>query len=99
MNPPIRPRVGVLPFSDLPWERFEQFAHDMLLSLPGMRAGTAHRYGTQGQDQRGIDLTVQRNNGRRWGFSNKRYKKYQPHHVGKHVADTTYNADRYFILI
>jgi hypothetical protein len=97
--PPVSPRVATLPFADLSWGRFEQFAHDLLLALPGMRPGTAHRYGTQGQAQRGIDLTVQREDGERWGLSNKRYKKYQPHHVAKHVADTTYPADRYFIVV
>jgi hypothetical protein len=91
--------VATLPFSDLPWERFEQFAHDMLLALPGMRSETAHRYGTQGQTQQGIDLTVLRTDGTRWGFSNKRYKKYQPNHAQKHITDTTYRADRYIILI
>ncbi len=103
MNQPIRPpalsRVSTLPFADLAWERFEQFAHDMILALPGMRPETAHRHGTQGQKQRGIDLIVQRDCGEWWAFSNKRYKKYQPHHVRKHIAETTYRADRYFLLI
>jgi hypothetical protein len=71
----------------------------MLLALPGMRPGTAHRYGTQGQKQRGIDLIVQREDGEWWAFSNKRYKKYQPSHVREHIDETTYRADRYFILI
>lgn len=99
VRPPASPRVAALPFGDLEWDRFEQFGQDMLLSLPGMRFGTAHRYGTQGQEQRGIDLTVQREDGEYWAFSNKRYKNYRPHHVREHVGDTTYQADRYFILI
>src|SRR5260370_32376512 len=99
IGPPVSPRVATLPFADLAWERFEQFSHDMLLALPGMRPGTAHRYGTPGQGQRGIDLTVQRENGERWAFSNKRYKQYQPHHVRKHISESTYDADRYFMLI
>jgi hypothetical protein len=99
MNPPIRPRVEALPFGDLGWERFEQVAHDLLHGLPDMRPETAHRYGKQGQTQGGIDLTAEGKDGRLWGFSSKRYKKYQPHHVPKHIADTTYKADRYVILI
>src|SRR6202011_5421949 len=90
---PTSPRAAILPFGDLAWERFEQFGHDMLLALPGMRPGTAHRYGTQGQKQRGIDLIVQRDNGEWSVFSNKRYKKYQPHHVREHIDETTYKAD------
>jgi hypothetical protein len=97
--PPASPRVATLPFGSLAWERFEQFAHDMLLSLPGMRPGTAHHYGTKGQKQKGIDLTVQRESGELWGFSNKRYKTYEPHHVRKHIGETSYRADRYFILL
>src|SRR5262249_44849064 len=37
--------------------------------------------------------------GKWWAFSNKRYKKYQPKDVRKHIADTTYRADQYVILI
>lgn len=96
---PLTPRVASLPFSELPWERFEQFAHDMLTALPGTRPETAHRYGTQGQTQQGIDLIVQKTDDNWWAFSNKRYKKYQPNHAQKHIADTTYKADRYVILI
>jgi hypothetical protein len=71
----------------------------MLLALPGVRPETAHRYGTQGQKQRGIDLTVDRTDGTRWAFSNKRYDDYQPHDVRKHIGETTYKADRYILLI
>src|SRR5437773_5949613 len=96
---PISSRVPTLPFGDIPWERFEQFGHDMLLALPGVQPETAHRYGTQGQKQRGIDLTVDRTDGERWAFSNKRYEDYQPHDVRKHIHETTYKADRYVLLI
>ncbi len=100
LSPPIKPRVATLPFSELSWERFERLAHDLLLGLPWMVPESAHRYGTQGQTQFGIDLTVQHRNGERWAFSNKRYhNKYQPSHVQEHVADTTYVADHYVILI
>ncbi len=103
MNPvspfPTQPRVAVLPFSDLPWERFEQFAHDLLSAFPGIRAETSHRYGTEGQKQSGIDLFVRGQDGKVWAFSCKRYKNYQPHHVRKHIEETTYQADTYFILI
>src|ERR1700687_4494680 len=98
-GPPASPRVATLPFGDLAWERFEQLAHDFLLALPGMRPETAHRYGTQGQRQRGIDLIVHRKNGEWWAFSNKRYKNYKPSHVRTHIGETKYNADRYFMLI
>lgn len=99
INPPISPRVSTLPLSDMAWERFEAFSCDLLLALPWVDPATVHRYGTQGQAQKGIDLTLTDRKGQRWGFSNKRYRKYQPHHVGEHVDDTTYDADRYVILI
>src|SRR4051812_24929029 len=99
MRPPVSPRVSTLPLSDLAWERFEQFGHDILLALPGMRPATAHRYGTQGQTQRGIDLFVQQEDDEWWAFSCKKYKKYHPGDFRKHVSDTTYQADRYFLLL
>ena len=97
--PPVIPRIATLPFGDLSWERFEQFGHDLLLLLPGMRPETAHRYGTQGQIQHGIDLTVKRADGKQWAFSSKRYKHCQKHHVQEHIAETTYQADQYVLLI
>jgi hypothetical protein len=92
-------RLPALPFSDLSWERFEQFAHDLVCGLRNMRPETAHRYGTQGQAQQGIDVIVDDNDNKSWGFSNKRYKQYHPSDVQKHIADTTYAADRHVILI
>jgi hypothetical protein len=64
-----------------------------------MRPETTHRYGTQGQTQRGIDLTVQHEDGKVWAFSNKRYRRYQPHHVREHIEETTYEAEQYVMLI
>lgn len=96
---PLSPRVPTLPFSELSWERFEQCALDLLPNLKGMRPETAHRYGTQGQSQKGIDLFVEHESGARWAFSNKRYKSYRPSDVKNHIAETTYPADQYVILI
>ncbi|MFN0051604.1 MAG: hypothetical protein ACKV0T_05395 [Planctomycetales bacterium] len=81
------------------WERFEQFGHDLAGSLIGMRPETAHRYGTQGQTQCGIDVIVAHEDGSTWAFSNKRYKKYYASHVQAHIADATYPADHRVILI
>jgi Restriction endonuclease len=84
---------------ELPWERFEQFAHDLIARLPGFT--NCHRQGGQGHAQGGIDVFADDVQAQRWAFSNKRYTRtpYQPHHVTKHVSETTYAASRYVILL
>lgn len=91
-------RLASLQFADLGWERFQQASHDIAYGLRGMRRETAHQYGTHGQPQGGIDLTIEDAEGRIWGFSCKRYKQYQPHDVRDHIKETTYEADQYIIL-
>src|SRR5581483_3905570 len=88
-----------LPLNELPWERFEAFAHDLIARFPGFTG--CHRYGGQGQAQSGIDVFADDAQGLRWAFSNKRYGRtaYQPNHVSRHVSETTYTAIHYVILL
>lgn len=94
---PVSPRPSALRLDELPWERFEAFAHDLIARLPGYSG--CHRYGKQGQVQRGIDVFADNAGGQRWAFSNKRYKRYQVNHVSEHISETTYSADQYVILL
>src|SRR4051794_9107715 len=53
---PARPSATMLPLLDpnFSWERFEEFCHHLVSSLPGVKA--CNRYGSRGSDQKGIDL-------------------------------------------
>jgi hypothetical protein len=100
LRQPVTPRLPSLPFSELGWDRFEQVMHDLCTNLTLMRAETVRRYGTQGQAQGGLDVIGTDTQGRRWGFSCKRYKgKYQPSLAKTHIAETTEKCDQYVILI
>lgn len=94
---PLTPRVECLPLSEMPWERFEAFAHDLFSRLP--EYSNCHRYGVPGQKQDGIDLIADDIAGRRWAFSIKRYERYHPSNARQHIADTTYPAFRYVLLL
>jgi len=102
MQPPPDPltsRPLHLPLGELPWERFEAFTHDLIERLPGFTG--CHRHGGQGQAQGGIDVFADDAQAQRWAFSNKRYTRtiYQPHHVTRHISETTYIASHYVILL
>ena len=95
--PPLAPRVDTFSLGDMPWERFESFAHDLIARSPGYV--NCHLYGTRGQKQRGIDLFADDAAGRRWAFSNKRHREYHPSDARDHIAETTYQAARYVLLL
>ena len=97
VRPPVRPLAPLLPFSSLPWERFEGFCEDFISKLPGVKE--CHRYGTGGSRQHGIDMFADMTNGRRWAFQCKRWPKFTRTDAKKTMKKTTYVADRYFILV
>lgn len=97
-DPPSVARALLLPLAGMPWDRFEAFAADLVSQLKDIRSHSCHRYGGPGHKQRGIDIFADRDDGSRWAFSNKRYETYNVGHVKKHVAETSYQADRFYIL-
>jgi hypothetical protein len=66
-------RFQVVPSTARPMGPGSGLAYSSPTRRDAARPGTAHRYGTLGQKQRGTDLIVQRENGDWWAFSNKRY--------------------------
>src|SRR5258708_6741707 len=55
--PPSRARIQKLPFSQLQWENFESVCWRLALEECGNQC---RPYGTQGQDQQGIDILGRR---------------------------------------
>ena len=95
-SPPIRPSVAGLPLGEMAWERFEAFAADLISRRPGYT--NCHRHGQSGQRQRGIDIFAYKD-GERWAFSNKRLKVYSRSHAEARIAETSYQASHYVILL
>ena len=95
--PPVTYFPELLPLGNLPWERFEVFCEDLISKLPGVEE--VHQYGGQGSTQRGIDIFADFENGERWAFQCKRRQSFSESDATTAIEDTTYNADRYILML
>src|SRR5467141_939910 len=88
-----------LPLGDpnFSWERFEAFCRHFISSLPDVKQ--VHHYGKLGNRQRGIDLIATLTDGQQWVFQCKQYKRFSPAQVHTAVTKTTYQANRYILLL
>ena len=97
--PPVASYLEFLPLDDpnLPWDRFEAFCEELISRLPGVKE--THRYGWQGSRQRGIDILVDLDTGEKWAFQCKQRKKFTKTDATKAIEKTTYEADRYILML
>jgi hypothetical protein len=97
--PPVTPRPNQLPLNDpnWSWDRFEAFCLDLISQFAEVK--NCHRYGKGGDFQRGIDIFADLDNGGRWVFQCKRYKKYTEGQAQKAIQTTTYPGNRYILLL
>lgn len=97
--PPVTPYPEFLPLNDpnLPWERFEAFCEEFISRLPGVKE--THRYGRTGSRQRGIDIFADLDNGERWAFQCKQWKKFTKTDAKRAIQKTSYRADRFFLVL
>jgi hypothetical protein len=95
--PPLSPRLERLPLEQLNWDAFQEVSRDLIARLPRVR--DCHQYGKEGETQLGIDLFAEFENGERWAFQNKRWKKFGPKAVDDAVKATSYTADRFILLL
>jgi hypothetical protein len=92
--PTVTPRPNQLPLNDpnWSWDRFEAFCLDLISQFAEVK--TCHRYGKGGDFQRGIDIFADLDNGERWAFQCKRYKKYTAGQTQKAIQKATYTANQ-----
>ena len=97
--PPVAPHPEFLPLNDpnLPWDRFEAFCEELISKLPGVKE--PHRYGRRGSRQRGIDIFADLNNGERWAFQCRQWKKFTKTDATRAIRETTYPADRFILTL
>lgn len=98
-TPPVRPRLGRLPFADpeMTWQKFEDFCLDYVSRRSDVKS--ARFYGTAGSKQKGIDIVADMENGERWAFQCRHWRKITVKNVEKTVQEATYVADHYVILL
>lgn len=99
ISPPVAPRSENLPLNDpnWSWDRFEAFCHDLISQFGTTEI--ANRYGRKGDFQRGIDIIARQTDGTCWAFQCKRYKNFTEANVKKAIRETTYESDKYILLL
>jgi energy-coupling factor transporter ATP-binding protein EcfA2 len=101
VQPPVRPRVQVLPFNQLSWENFERLCTRLVASDGEVK--DCHRYGVRGDFQAGIDILAHRRTAKgtleRWCYQCKRWQKMTPGDLRRIVDKFSFPADRYVVLI
>ena len=99
VSPPVTSHPEFLPLDDpnLSWERFEAFCEELISRLPGVKE--THRYGRRGSRQRGIDIFADLDNGERWAFQCRQWKKFTKTDATRAIRGTSYKADRYILTL
>lgn len=99
IQPPVEPLTQLLPLNDpmFRWDQFEEFCTGFLYKLPYVKE--CHRQGKEGNEQEGIDIIADLNDGRKAVFSCKQYDKFTPSNAKKAVQAITYAADEYYLLL
>ncbi len=99
VNLPVEPLPNLLPLMDLNtnWENFENFCLDFVSCLSNIES--SNKYGGRGSKQKGIDIEAITIDGEVWIFQAKRWKKFAKRNVEKAISDTTYQANRYILLV
>lgn len=97
--PPLELPTSRLPFGDddFSWERFEQFCLGLVRRLPNVRE--VYRYGKAGENQRGIDIVAEHDDGTKSTYQCRRRKTFGPRSAEKTVGDTSYEAEHHFIVV
>ncbi|TMK57394.1 MAG: hypothetical protein E6G51_06410 [Actinobacteria bacterium] len=100
LPPPLSPRSILLPLhkqDGFEWPQFEGFCVELLELQPEVKA--AYLFGGSGSTQEGIDIVVEFVGGAKLGVQCKQEKQFGAKAVDNAVASTTYQADRYWILL
>lgn len=95
---PLDSDVDLLPLDDPQWDwkDFERFCLGFVKAQPGVR--DARLYGTRGQDQRGIDIVADLEDGGTRTYQCRKWRAYRKADAEHTVEETEYEADEHVIL-
>ncbi len=86
IEPPLEPLEQELPFGKLSWQNFERLC--LKLAATDGDAEYYRLYGTEGQEQGGIDVYVRRKSTTKYAtWQSKRHKSFSPGQIETTVAD------------
>jgi hypothetical protein len=95
---PAKVHEEYLPLERLAWEAFEIFCLDFIARF--LKPQEIYRYGTQGDDQEGIDIVADLMNGEKWAFQCKQWQRFHKGDAIKVIKQAEgFEADRYILLL
>ncbi len=95
----VATRPELLPLNDpnFSWDQFQSFSADFVCKHHGIEE--CHHYGKVGDKQDGIDLFADLLDETRSSFQCRRVKKFTKAQTEKLIAETTFEADRYVLML
>lgn len=95
---PAKAHEECLPLEGLAWDAFEAFCLDLIARL--IKPQEIYHYGTQGDNQHGIDIVADLSNGEKWVFQCKQWQKFNRSDATKVIESAKeFEADRYILLL
>lgn len=95
---PAKAHEECLPLEGLAWDAFEAFCLDLIARL--LKPQEIYHYGTQGNNQQGIDIVAVLNIGEKWAFQCKQWQRFKESDATKVIEQAKgFEADRYILLL
>ena len=95
---PAKVHEECLPLEGLAWDAFESFCLDLVARF--LKPQEIYHYGTQGNNQEGVDIVAHLNNGEKWAFQCKQWQRFNLSDATKVIERAKgFEADRYILLL
>lgn len=95
---PAKAHEECLPLEGLAWDAFEAFCLDFVAR--SLKPQEIYHYGTQGDDQEGVDIVADLSNGEKWAFQCKQWQRFNRSNAIRVIEQAKgFEADRYILLL
>ena len=95
---PSKRDENLLPLASLAWDAFESFSLDFIARF--LKPKDIYHYGTQGDDQEGVDIVADLHNGEKWAFQCKQWQKFNKGDAIKVIQQAQgFEANRLILLL
>lgn len=95
---PSKRDENLLPLASLAWDAFESFSLDFIARF--LKPKDIYHYGTQGDDQEGVDIVADLQNGEKWAFQCKQWQKFNKSDAIKVIQQAQgFEANRLILLL
>ena len=95
---PSKRDENLLPLANLAWDSFESFSLDFIARF--LKPKDIYHYGTQGDEQEGVDIVADLQNGEKWAFQCKQWQKFNKSDAIKVIQQAQgFEANRLILLL